>query len=372
MPVSVHAASSESFARVDVPGETTELRLSREMYYAYEELDADSYGIEDAFSGITDIYCTKSGDTYLLCGDESHLWHFNSDYSKCNEIKIVDESGQAVDYSGAGGIFCDSENSLYITDTNNQRVIIAGTDGKIKKILYAPESELIPDDFYYMPCSIARDKQGYLYILSKGCYYGALLYDPDFEFMGFYGANTVESSALDTLGFLWDKLTSNNEKKSASVKKLPYSFADLCFDPDDFMVTCTGSLSTSIYGNQNIGQIKKISPGGENILMKRNLNGEFELSSGIDFLEGELPEGAGIQQIGSIAVSGDNYIFALDTGNGFIYVYDSQCNLLSAFGGGFTRGNRVGIFKKPVALTVNGDSVVVADKDKKTVTVFIT
>ena len=138
------------------------------------------------------------------------------------------------------------------------------------------------------------------------------------------------------------------------------------------MVTCTGSVSTSVYGNHNIGQIKKISPGGENILMKRNLDGDFESSSGIDFLEKERAEGAGVQEISSVAVSYDNYILALDSGNGFVYVYDSQCNLLSAFGGGFSKGNQVGIFKKPVAITTNKDNVIVADKDKKSITLFST
>lgn len=366
------AASSESFTRADVPGGTTELRLSREMFSVYKEITSDAVGIDNAFSGMTDICCDDAGDTYLLCGDESKVWHFNSDYSKCNEIKVVNTSGEEENYKGARGIFCDSDNNLYIADTENQRILIFGMDGIIKKVLDVPVSDLIPDDFYYQPCSIARDEQGYLYILSVGCYYGALMYSPEYEFMGFYGANTVESTVLDTFSFLWDKLTSNNEKKSASVKKLPYSFADFCFDQDDFMVTCTGSLSTSIYAKQNIGQLKKISPNGDNILVKRNLNGNFESSSGIDFLEEERAEGAGVQEIGSVDVSYDNYIFALDTGNGYVYIYDSQCNLLSAFGGGISDGNREGVFEKAVALATNKDMVVVADKDKKSLTIFKT
>ena len=369
LPVSVSAASGKSYSRVDVPGGTTELRLSHEMFCASEEITSATYGLTDAFTGITDVYCDKTGNTYLLCGDESRIWRFSKDYSSCEEMKITDAAGEPQDYAGAQGIFCD-DSGLYIADTNNQRVLIADKNGVVKKVLESPVSDLIPDDFFYQPCSIARDGQGYVYILSLGCYYGALLYSPELEFMGFYGSNTVESSALDALSFLWDKITSNDEKKSASVKKLPYSFADLCFDPDDFMVTCTGSLSTSVYGNQNIGQIKKISPGGENILMKRNLNGEFESSSGIDFLEKERPEGAGVQEINSIAVSRDNYIFALDRGNGFIYVYDSQCNLLSAFGGGFSSGKQVGIFTEAVSLTVNENDVIVADNKKKSITVF--
>ena len=368
-PFSASAATGEAYSRVDVPGGTTELRQSREMFSATAEVTSADFGIADAFTGITDLYCDRNGNTWLLCGEESRLWCFNEDYTVCNEITVTSADGQPENYMGAKGIFCD-DSGVYIADTNNQRILIADRNGAVKKVLETPVSDLIPDDVFYQPCSIARDGQGYLYILSVGCYYGALIYSPEHEFMGFYGSNTVESSALDTLTYLWNKLTSNDEKKSASVKKMPDSFADLCFDPDDFMVTCTGRLSTSVYGNQNIGQIKKISPGGDNILMKRNLNGEFESSSGIDFLEKERPQGAGVQELSSIAVSSDNYIFALDRENGFVYVYDSQCNLLSAFGGGFSAGNRIGLFTEPVALTVNGDRVIVADSKKNSITVF--
>ena len=137
-----------------------------------------------------------------------------------------------------------------------------------------PKSDLIPSDFLYQPIAIEKDEHGYIYILSLGCYYGALMYTPEYEFMGFYGPNTVKSSALDTLSYLWDKLTSTEEKKTSQVKKLPYSFSDFAFDPEGFLVTTTGAVTNSIWSDKNIGQIKKISHNGANILFKRDLKGE--------------------------------------------------------------------------------------------------
>jgi hypothetical protein len=68
-----------------------------------------------------------------------------------------------------------------------------------------PDSPLIPEGFKYRPVKVVADSRGYVYILSEGSYYGALLYAPATsgtakEFIGFYGANTVTNNILDAIG----------------------------------------------------------------------------------------------------------------------------------------------------------------------------
>ena len=367
----VSAATSESFNRADIPGNTTELRLSREMYEATKEITASDLNMDVPFEGITDIHATESGDIYLLCGEESRLIFIDKNFTYGKEVSIIDAQGNELTFKGAQGIYTDKANNIYIADTSNARLLIADQNGKVFKILEDPNSELIPSDFLYQPIAIEKDEHGYTYILSLGCYYGALMYTPEYEFMGFYGPNTVQSSALDTLSYLWDKLTSNEEKKTSSVKKLPYSFSDFSFDPDGFLVTTTGAVSNNIWGEKNIGQIKKISHNGANILFKRNLKGESTDSTNIDFVNQGNPEGgAAVQSLVSVDVSDDDYIFALDSGRGFVYIYDTECNLMASFGGGHRKGNRIGIFEKPVSLTLQGNNLLVADMDKFCIAVF--
>ncbi len=366
----VSAASSESFNRADVPGNTTELRLSREMYEATKEITATSLGNEIAFEGITDIHCTVNNDIYLLCGEESRLVFIDKDFTYSKEVVITDSEGNELTFKGAQGVYTDKANNIYIADTSNARVIITTPEGRVTKILQDPKSDLIPSDFLYQPIAIEKDEHGYTYILSLGCYYGALMYTPEYEFMGFYGPNTVKSSALDTLSYLWDKLTSTEEKKTSQVKKLPYSFSDFAFDPEGFLVTTTGAVTNSIWSDKNIGQIKKISHNGANILFKRNLKGESSDSTNVDFVNQGNPEGSSVQSLTSVDVSADDYIFALDSGRGFIYIYDTECNLMASFGGGYGAGQRVGVFEKPVALVLQGNNLLVADMEKYCITVF--
>ncbi len=363
-----HAAPTESYTRVDIPG-GSETNISREMYYAHKDINASTLGLEENLEGLTDIFNDELGNIYILLGDSSRLIEMDNNYSNAKEIVITDDNG-TVDYDGARGIYSDKEN-IYIADTSNARVLIADKHGKIKEILSSPNSDLIPSDFLFQPISVERDNEGYTYILSLGCYYGALMYSPEYEFMGFYGSNTVEASALDTLSYLWEKLTSTEEKKAASVKTLPYSFTDFCFDNEGFMVTITGAISTDTYSwATSTGQIKKISHNGDNILYKRQLSGDTVSSSSINFLETDRPTGTSPQDLVSVTVNNQGYIFALDTGNGVIYIYDNECNLMSAFGGGYNNGKQLGVFRSANAISLNGEDLLVADKEGYAVTIY--
>lgn len=369
---SAFSVSADSFSRADVPGGVSETRLSREMYTATKKLTATSLGLEKSLVGITDIFCENDGDILLLCGDESRLVRIFADCSKGEEILIKDSNGDLVSYKGAKGIYCDKNGNLYICDTVNSRILVADSNGNVKQTLGVPESDLIPESFVYQPSALAIDEQGFTYILSLGCYYGALLYSPEGEFLGFYGANTSNATALDTLEFLWDKLTSTEAKKAASVRKLPYSFVDFAFDTEGYMVTCTGITNTthweSLYDN-GTGQIKKISHNGANILYKRSLSGDSMSSESVNFLESKLSF-AKMQDIVSVVTSADDYIFALDKAYGLIYIYDSESNLMASFGGGFGKGEKLGEFKTPVSMSMYNNILFVADSENCSVTIF--
>ena len=357
------SAASETYIKVDVPGNLQEQRLSKEMYYPVAEISAATFGlnVKENFKGITDIFASDISGILLLCGDNSSLYRINKTYDKVTKINVVDKEGKPITYTGAQGIYADKKGNIYISDTENSRILMLDKNGKLITTIEAPVSDLIPKDFYFQPTSIARDEHDYIYVLSLGCYYGALVYTPEYEFMGFYGPNTVESNALDFLSYLWDRITSTEAKENFSTKSLPYSFSDFSFDTDGYMVTCTASVKNDKYSTEvEYGQIKKITHNGSNILYKRNLYGSTFDSSAVNFLETEVVFGAAPQSLDSIVTDKNGYIFALEVGHGKIYIYDSECNPISVFGGGIEEGNQLGIFDKPVAIiakTVKGKGV---------------
>ena len=186
------AASGDSFSRIDNADNTQETVLTREMYSADSYITGNSIGLSQPFDGLTDICYGNNDEIYILCVSNSRLVKLNADYTLCKEIYVLDKTGTKIDYSGAKGIYVDDSEKIYIADTTNGRVIITDENGNVLDIWSVPDSEMIPEDFVYQPTSVVRDKQGYTYILSLGCYYGALTYSPENEFKGFYGDYMAE------------------------------------------------------------------------------------------------------------------------------------------------------------------------------------
>lgn len=363
------AAPNKAYTHQEGADGSKKTVYSRDIYSATKSINASTLNTQK-LSGITDIFCSDEGNVYLLCGDDSRLVLLNNNYEFVKDIEIYDSEGNVCKYKGAKGIYVNKKGDIYIADTNNNRIIIANSEGLIINEIESPKADIIPDDFFFQPTNILEDDQGYLYVLSLGCYYGLLLYSNEYEFLGFYGANEVETTVLSAIANVWEVLTSNDEKKSKQVKVLPFTNVDVVLDSEGYVYTCTGRGESD---SVESGQIRKISPGGTNILYSRSLDGTASSSSGYNFLENKVIRRGGnsrVQNIVSLEVGDSGHIYALDSTYGKIYVYDEDCNLVSVLGGGVGKGNRLGTFVNTVALTVNGTDVLVADSATCSITIF--
>ena len=368
--LSVLAEPTDAFTHEDSPDGTVKSVLSSELYNTTKLVTASSLGLSKSLLGLSDVCTGNDGKVYLLVSERSRVVVLNEDYTLNCEIAIKDADGNELMFDSARGIFVDDNNDIYVCATGDGVILVTDLTGNLKSKWETPKSSLLPDDFYFQPSKMVRDDKGYTYILSLGCYYGALAYSPDNEFIGFYGSNNVKASALDTLEFLWNKLTQTDEKKSKSVKSLPYSFVDLCLDSKGYMITCTGLTESDKNGT---GQIRKLSPGGDDILYKRNTKGVSTTSSSVNFVEDKVTKRFGVnkpQNIISVEVDENGYIYALDSTHALIYIYDKECNLLGGFGGGYDYATQKGIFDSPVSLAVHGSDLLVIDRDNSALTVF--
>lgn len=344
-------APTETFTRW---GEKT--RAMRPVYVAVETLTLRDLGVKE-FGSIVDIVSDGNGNTYVL-SDEGQLFSFDEENQLIRQYEIKDASGETVDITGAKGIYATSSTELYIADTKHARVLFC-RDGVVVSEITAPESSLIPEGFIYKPVKVTSDSKGYTYILSEGCYYGALLFDPDGDFDSFYGANTVKGGVLTALANLWDRLTQNDVKRSKTVKKLPFQFSDIYIDKKDFVYTCTGRTSGGASG-----QLRMLSPGGSNILA-----GADTYNFGESVLYKRLGQMV-TQNFCAVQADADGYIYALDASLGLIYIYDTDSNLLAAFGGGNGQGEQMGNFSTACSMTLNGNNILVADSTRNSITIF--
>lgn len=331
---------------------------NKPMYNADFTLSASKIGINN-FVELRYV-CTDAKDNIYLLDSDSRIIVLDSSFKLLREIGLI---GQTESYEKATSIYVHTDGTIYICDTSGGRIIHSSNLGELIEVITLPESPLIPDDFIYAPTHFQIDKNGYIYIISDGSYYGALLYSPEREFLGFYGANDVKSSVATVLKNVSNRLFPNNEKKSNTAKVLPYCFVGITMDSDGFIYTCNGYTTNA----DRSGQIRKLSPGkGGNILE----------SSDVNFVDTKISstkyKGFFRQNLCDIAVDDGGLIYALESVHGKIFVYDSLCRIITVFGGGMLEGTQIGAFSgaNSIALKDGSKQILVSDGVKNLVTVF--
>lgn len=339
-------------------GDEDKAVYNRPMYSADYAIDSFSLGIAE-LSKINDITFDKENNLYIL-DSASRIVVLDSNYNLIREIGLINGTESYVD---AKGIYIAKDNTAYICDTEGHRILHINTDGSLINIITLPESNLIPDDFDFRPTNMVIDEYGYTYILSDGSYYGALLYDTDMAFLGFYGANTVDSSLGSVFTNIKNRIFPNNTKKGNSTKRLPFCFVDLAIDNKGFIYTSTGYTDTS-----RKGQVKKLGPGlGNNILNSDDIS-FVDTKINTSYNKGSVSK----QDIFDIEVDDNGFVYGLESAFGKVFVYDSSCRILSVFGGGMGFGTQVGTFVTVSSLAIknNGTEVLVADSATNKITLF--
>lgn len=362
LSIQVFASSVKSG---DLPNNTytywsnrTKSYSARAVYNYKKTLSGADFGFE--YTSLTDISVDENGDFYVLDGDASKVFVFDKDYKLKSSFSAPDEKN---DFTGAMGIECKKE-KIYICDTGNSRILIFDITGKYLSEMYLPESDLIPDDFIFKPIKIAVDSSGYVYVLSDGSYYGAILYSPNGEFLGFYGSNTVETGIMTALETLWEKLTMTNEKRANSERKLPYQFSDLFVDRYDFVYTATGRTTTE---KVEKGQIKRLNPGGTNVLDSSDVVFSDRTKANVRFRAAGWTVDANIS---NVVVDEKGYMFCVDREASKIFIFDADCNFISVMGGGNGDIDQVSAFKKISGIAINGKELIILDEKKNNIVIM--
>lgn len=331
---------------------------ARPMYEPLRSIRGADIGAE-SFENLTDIAADGDGVLYILDAGRGVLHLVDGAFSPIGQIGQVTVDGESADLTGAKGVFAVDRDHIYVADTERARVLLTDGSGTVSRVLTLPDSPLIPEGFAFRPSKVTADTQGYVYVLSEGSFYGALIYKPDGSFGGFYGANKVFGPSVGFIDRLRDLLFSNNDKRGNQMRKLPFQFTDLTVDGEGYIYTITGRTNTTIAQ----GQIKRLNAAGSDILKNGDMNFADEA---LLVTLGETRA----QDLLSLDVDADGFIYALDSLFGRVFVYDEESSLLTTFGGGLSEGEQLGTFRQAVAIAATTRDVYVADSVKKSVTVF--
>lgn len=350
LPVS--AASSNSYV-YDSEGN---VRAVAEPYQTAAYLSsAEDFGGQ-RLSGPSDLFVANEDTVYILDAGNNRVVVLDGRLQYQTSVTLSD-GGEPVAFGEAKSIFVAKDGTMYIADKGAKVVYVADPDGTVKARITAPPADKVEANFEFTPSSVVADTAGIVYVVSSSSYSGALQYDTQYEFVGFYGSDQVIVTDKVLLNEFWKRILSD-EAASGLSRNVPTSIIGLDIDDKNFIYTLRGGTSTGA-----AGQIRKLNTLGFNIL----LNSEGSVGNYGD-TDTYYDSGKNLTVASSLidlAVDRDGFITVLDRTYNRLFQYDQSTNMLYAFGGS---EKRYGNFTSPVAVDTVGDLLLVLDDSANALT----
>lgn len=307
-------------------------------------------GIGD-FRQPADFYVYNDEMIFILDNGNNRVVALDGNFQVDHVIENLQYEGEELDISGAKGIYVSPEGEIYIADTANNRVVTMDQAGQVDRLYTRPDSVLFTDNVTFLPRNVVTDTIGTVYVISENSTQGAYMLNPEGEFLGFYGRNEVDVTA-DVLFQAAIRKFASEEQRARMSNFIPVEFSSFDADSEGFIYTVTGYSSTP----KDSSMIRKLNPLGQNILAN-----EYRTW-------GDEPEGSVFRtNYVDIAADDSGFIYALDSYNGRVFLYDDTGFQISIFGGA---GTQMGTFGTAAAVDTMGSRVLVLDSRKNNLTVF--
>ena len=324
-----------------------------------------------------DITADADGNVYISDTDNNRVIVLDYAYKFKGAIDYF--SSTKTDYdtlSAPKGLFIYKD-YIYVCDSGNSRIAIFNrSDYSFHKIIDKPETALLSEGAY-TPTACAVDKYGRVYIVASTCNEGIIvLASDDGEFTGFIGAQKVSASVFD---IFWRRFQSD-EKRASSKQFVPTTYANITVDDDGFIYGTIIFTDEDDIENQRksisskssaYSPVKKLNAGGKEIM---NRNGFFDCGGEVAISLGSITvdtatgvTAGGVSNIADIAIGPEGSWSIIDSKRSRVYTYDSNGVLLYAFGDG---GTTLGTLKNVRAVTYQGSRLLLLDYGANSFTVF--
>lgn len=353
LPVS--AAPQESYTYDAWDEEIT----APDSYIATNTVIGNDLGV-GSFNKASDLFVDKNNFIYISDTENNRVLKISEDFNSVVEINKIIIDGLEENLERPGGLFVDENGDLYVTQKEKGRVLRIGADMIVKDIYMRPESTLLEEDFEFLPTKVIRSSNSTVYILSEGYYYGALAYDKNGDFAGFFGSNKVDITVQVLADYAWKKIMSD-EQKDKMTRYVPIAYVSMDIDEDNFIYTCTQITKDSK------DELRKLNATGSNVIRLYDKNVSSTAGNYGDLKSSFLYNTSISTQFVDICVDNNGLINGLDRTRGRVFQYDTEGRLISILGGG---GTSKGTFSNAVALDDMGEKILVLDGEKGSITVF--
>ncbi|MDE5577047.1 MAG: NHL repeat-containing protein [Oscillospiraceae bacterium] len=329
---------------------------SQAGYTAEKYVDGETIGCGSLFEP-ADLFISHDDLMYIADKGNNRIVITDLDFNFVREMKEFSYNGETLTLKKPTGVYVDQyTGNVYVCDTENDRVIKCDTDGNVDRLFTKPDSELYDQNLTYNPSKVLVDKAGNVYVIVKSQTKGAVMFDINGEFLGFYGANRVEATAEVLANAFWN-LIGTEAQRERRTKQTPIGFSNFDIDDDGFIFTVTESQEV------DTDLVKKLNPRGDNIL---------DSLGAADMTFGDIPPAyysiySKKSSLTDIDLGPNGELNILDFQHGRIFQYDKECWLLFIMGGS---GDQLGLFQSAAAIESHDNHLYVLDSRKNNITIF--
>ena len=241
------------------------------------------------------------------------------------------------------GVYVTEDNEIYVADFGAKKVYGFTSEFEMFLEIGRPTSYLFSEQSTFEPRNVAVSSSKSIYVVGVGAFEGLMLFTPEGEFQGYFGANPRDITPLERL----QEIIMSSAQKQTVLTRKPRPITNLDMK-DDLIYTVT---STPIQGGFSGDSATN------NSLRRLNMAGRNILNTGTGRMVDE-------ENFIDTAVSKRGCIFAVAQ-SGVITEYDPNGEVVFSIGGKATSMERIGLFTFPVAIDVDdNDFVYVLDKER--------
>jgi len=305
-----------------------------------------------AFKEPRDFCISEDGEIYVADTGNNRIVVLDGSLRNVNRIIDSFTAEGIEDHFSAPYGVCVSENGeLFVADSNNARVVVLTPGGEYKRVVKEPKSEILEDDFAFIPLKVTVDYADRIYVISKGAFEGILVFESDGTFSGYFGTIEVKISVWEKF---WRRFASKEERSNTQLY-IPTEFTGIDVDADGF-------IYASNIDSEGTQAVRRLNPQGKDVIQKGE-NGNV----GGDIRYGNYGDYSGPSEIVDVVYRGKGMYSTLDRKRGRVFTYDKEGNLLYIFGG---VGLQDGTFQTPVAIEQIGEEVLILDAGRNVIMKF--
>lgn len=340
-----------------------DLRHSPDAYRVKTFLTSTDLGLEKAMVTPQGLF-VQGDEVYIADTGNNRILQLKMDGDFLTLTRIIDSfTGDIapLTFSAPQDMYVTKDGTIFVADTGNNRILKLDKDLHLLQTFLKPTDATFDQSISFLPTKIVADVSGRIFALAQNVNKGLIKYEADGTFTGFIGASKVKYTWYE---LIW-RMLSTKEQRAQQASFVPTEYNNIAIDSDGFFYVVTKTFDPNELNSGAAEPVRRLNSLGTNILIE---NGNYFVVGDVQWASSNLNiSRTGPSRFVDITVLDNDIYVALDENHNRLFGYDSQGNLLWAFGG---VGNALGYFNKPAAIDHIGYDLIVLDSQSSALTIM--